>query len=284
MHMFLLNPSQVSSLILDEYKIIKKKKWFSGEIYFEKRKTSTTKYTYSYGKISTKKTSYFDENNHVKKTEEHVISENKTLVQVFTAEGYLDEEISYEYDLNHNLIKQESYNHEMVLKKRILYTYNNQGEKTSETTFEYNDGKINKRAREYIYDKNKVTSIYYPGKSRIETEYDSKKLARKMTSYNSEGNIEYTKNYDYDSDGNLTRAIYDKYMCVDEYKYDRYGNRIWARTHDYYPLTFLPLDKRIQDYIYKMEYHYDRYGNWIEYKMFINDVYESLVTRTIRYY
>lgn len=282
MQIDVLNNAEVYRMKTIFYDIKSKKRWFSGETYYEECKERTCDYTLRNGKVIDKEAIDFENNKMIKSERYEFVNGLVTKQQIVIPGGFLEEETLFSYDDNEHLLMEETYKNG-VLSNRILYKYNNIGKITSETVFKYKDGRISKTAKEWIYEGRKATVIYYyTKKTKTEYEYNSMDRLIKEIRYSPEGEKIMQIDYIYDSDGRLSRKIYDR-QYVDEFQHDRYGNLTLYKCYHNYGLTFLPWNERSEVIYLRDEYRYDTRGNWVENKHFVNNTYTSRMTREIKY-
>lgn len=126
MQIDVLNNAEVYRMKTIFYDIKSKKRWFSGETYYEECKERTCDYTLRNGKVIDKEAIDFENNKMIKSERYEFVNGLVTKQQIVVPGGFLEEETLFSYDDNEHLLTKETYKNG-VLSNRILYKYNNIG-------------------------------------------------------------------------------------------------------------------------------------------------------------
>lgn len=161
--------------------------------------------------------------------------------------GDVSDWIEYSYDSNGNPIEKIYYNKEgrATRKNTIEYTYDTEGQMTSETSFT-SDGDIAYKI-EYIYDniKEPLEVIKYNNEGEItmraDREVDKNGNVTALTTYDGDGDVFQREERTYDAEGRVLTVQYISSRILDEndpdyrfeYAYDEYGNIIMKNDQTY---------------------------------------------------
>ena len=209
-------------------------------------------------------------------------SGNKTETLRFDTGGGLTEMYRYKYDSYNNLIEPSS--------------FNSAGNQIQKDTYRYDENRYLIENEKHNHFLNQHTTSY--------CEYDKKGREKKVIRCDSDGEIQATRTFSYDSQGNKSQTFEDieyGYRSSSKYVYDANANEIESFDYDSegriktrHATAYDHNNNIIKRVSYNSDgsvhrsngyaYRYDRKGNWIRKTEYQNNIPEAIRIREIEYY
>ena len=163
----------------------------------------------------------------------------RTRLYSFDDQGVLEEVTLYEFDGWGNEVGYADYLPDGSLESYSRKVYDSSGRKIEETHFEA-DGTMTSRYED-LYEGNTLQEYSWrEGEERVldgESTFDDAGNQLTLTSYNDDGSVDYTREYEYDSQGNLVYKNFGSYqegslesLMEYQYSYDSQGNQVEEQT------------------------------------------------------